>query len=555
MREQLAMQKKLFSRLSFGGASAWFWVMVVLASFASISTGLAMTNPMDIIKTNSGLISGKMLEGGVHAFKGIPFAAPPVGDLRWQPPQPPAPWDGIWQCVQYGPACPQPDMSSTIGANFSNQSEDCLYLNVWTPASSSVAKLPVMVWIHGGAFIVDDASNPLYDGQNLARKGVVVVSINYRLGPFGFMAHPGLSQESSQNVSGNYGFLDQIAALKWVRDNIVAFGGDPNKVTIFGESAGARSVALLMVSPLSKGLFQQGILESRTVFAPIYNLRQSWYGRFSMEHVGEIIAQRLGCDKDPDPAACMRSKSAQEILSAAQPIIAGLVFSEKQGFPFEPNVDGWAIPEDPSDLFEAGKQAKIPIIAGSNGDEATLFTYTMAISPNSTQNIMKLLFPGYADQIFNMFPMNTNEEARAGLNNIYADLSSISPIRSTVRDMDTIGARVWHYNFTRVRPDTRGKMLGAYHGCEIQYIFGTFPLGPLEVADQRVANAIAGAWVKFAVTGNPNGAGLPPWPAYNRRAENYLEFGNQIQVGQHLKTAECDLFQQIEAGQRANRGH
>jgi para-nitrobenzyl esterase len=552
------LQKKpgnlnLFSRLSLRAVLAGFWFVGVLVSSALISPGAAAEGPMDIIKINSGSISGVSLEGGVHAFKGIPFAAPPVGNLRWRPPQQVAPWNGVRKCLQYGPACPQPDLSSTIGARFSNQSEDCLYVNVWTPATSPAANLPVMVWIHGGAFIVDDSSNPLYDGKNLARKGVVVVSINYRLGPYGFLAHPRLSQESSHHVSGNYGFLDQIVALKWVRDNIKAFGGDPNKVTIFGESAGARSVALLMVSPLSKGLFQQGILESRTVFTPIYDMRQSWYGRPSMEHIGELIAQRLGCDKASDPIACMRSKSAQEILSAAKPTIAGLIFSEKKGFPFEPIVDGWAIPEDPSDMFDAGRQARIPIIAGSNRDEATLFTSKMKIDPTRAQAIVRFVFPRHADKILHMFPMKTTEEARTGLNNIFGDMGSIAPIRATLRDMDKIGARTWRYYFTRVRPDSRGQRFEAYHGCEIQYVFETFPPGPLEAVDRQVADAITGAWVRFAATGDPNGGGLPQWPAYNRSAGSYLEFGNQIRVGQHLRTPASDLFQQIEMEQRANR--
>lgn len=245
-------------------------------------------------RIQSGQVSGTILGGqkGVHVFKGIPFAAPPVADLRWKPPQPVKAWEGVRACTEFGPACPQPKVP-IISTDITQLSEDCLHLNVWTPAKRSGTGRPVMVWIHGGGFGIGATCQTWFNGESLARQGVVIVTINYRLGPFGFLAHPLLSQESEQRVSGNYGLLDQIAALQWVKRNIAAFGGDPNCVTIFGESAGAASVCHLLVAPLAKGLFHRAIAESGGARAPIRHLREKWYGKEPMEAVGSYVAKEL----------------------------------------------------------------------------------------------------------------------------------------------------------------------------------------------------------------------------------------------------------------------
>jgi para-nitrobenzyl esterase len=413
-----------------------------------------------------------------------------------------------------------------------------------------------MVWIHGGGFMVGSASDDLYDGVDLARRGVVVVTANYRLGPFGFFAHPLLSRESGRNASGNYGLLDQIAVLEWVRDNIRAFGGDPKRVTLFGESAGGRSVALLMVSPLSRGLFHRAILESRTVYTRIQDLRKSWYGWPSMETVGERIAKELGVDKSKDPLAALRRKTTEEIITSSKPALPGLTPALTKGNPFEPIVDGWVIPDDPSDMFDAGRQQKIPVMAGSNADEATLFFQNVDFNNlRRCRNIIEYAFPKYTDEIFKIYPVNTSKEARVALNGAFGDMSSTAPIRRTVRRMDDIGAKAWLYHFTHVRSDAKGRELGAYHGSEIRFVFDNLRLSksPVDSADRRVANAMSGSWVRFAATGNPNGPGLSEWPSYNRTEEPYLDFGNEIVVKHHLKKASCNLFEKIEADRRANK--
>jgi len=527
----------------------------VLSSFVSreMTAETSMTDPL---KISGGLISGIAIGSGVHVYKGIPYAAPPVGSLRWKPPQPAKYWDGVRTCASYGPVCPQPNWTNLTGKSYSNASEDCLYLNVWTPAKGAGEQLPVMVWFHGGAFMVGSASDDLYDGGDLARKGVVVVTTNYRLGPFGFFAHPLLSRESGRNASGNYGLLDQIAVLEWVRDNIRAFGGDPKRVTIFGESAGGRSVALLMVSPLSKGLFHRAILESRTVYTTIQDLRKSWYGWPSMETVGERITKELGTDKANNPLAALRAKKTEEILAASKPALPGLTPALTKGNPFEPIVDGWVIPDDPSDLFDAGKQHKVPIMAGSNADEATLFFQNMDFNNlRRCKNIIQYAFPKYTDEIFRIYPMNTSKEARVAMNGIFGDMSSTAPIRRTVRRVADIGANAWLYYFTHVRSDERGRELGAYHGSEIRFVFNNLRLGksPVEAVDRRVADAMSGSWVRFAATGNPNGQGLTEWPSYNKAEEPCLDFGAEIVVKHHLKKASCDLFEKVEADRRAHK--
>lgn len=510
----------------------------------------------DPIRIKGGTVSGVPLEDGIRAYKGIPFAAPPVGDLRWRPPQEVTPWKGVRQCVEFGPACVQPELSKMISGRYENTSEDCLYLNVWTPARDPGDKLPVMVWYHGGAFMTGSASDDFYDGRDLARQGVIVVTTNYRLGPFGFMAHPLLSKESPHKVSGNYGLLDQIATLQWVRDNIRAFGGDPDRVTIFGESGGGRSVAHLMVCPLAEGLFHRAIMQSSTVYRPIHHLRQSWYGRPPMETVGVQVARRLGCDRAPDPIAALRAKGAQEILDASDPSLAGFGLSKSEGTPFEPIADGWLIPDDPSDLFDAGRQHKVPVIAGSNADEGTLFLGRKRLrSLRKVRDTIRKAFPENPEAILNLYPVTTQNEAHEALNQLSGDMSCACPMRSIVRNMEKRGSKAWLYYFSHVRADLLGKMLGAWHGSEIRFVFNSLDRGKTRVTDKDryVARIMSACWVRFAATGDPNGPGLPRWPSYTRGQEYYLEFGDRVQSKQGLKKAACDILGKIEADRRAKR--
>ncbi len=512
------------------------------------------------VTIESGIIEGQSLEQNIFSFKGIPYAAPPVGKLRWQPPQPVEPWKNPKSTIAYGATCPQPDMSELIFKSYRAMAEDCLYLNVWTPAiDSSAAKLPVMVWIHGGGFIVGTASDDYYTGQDLAKSGVVVVTLNYRLGPFGFFAHPLLSQESEHKVSGNYGLLDQIAALQWVQKNIKSFGGDAENITLFGESAGGRSIASLMVSPLSKGLFHKAILQSSTVFRPMYHLTESWYGRPSMENVGLQLAAALDADKEKDVLAALRQLSVDEIMKEAKPTLPGMLEGKNKkqdGIAFEPAVDGWVLPGSPSDLFDAGKQHPIPIIAGSNADEGSLFARKISfLTARRARKIIEEVFAEDAPQILKLYPFDDRDAARTALNRIAGDMNSAAPMDKTVSDMTRINSPAWLYYYTHVREDELGQKLGAWHGSEIRMVFNSLDRGKAKItdADRKVAATISQYWLNFAKTGNPNGSGLPDWPQYKINEAKYLEIAAEPRVGNHLRQDKVDFFAALELKRRQAR--
>jgi para-nitrobenzyl esterase len=497
------------------------------------------------IRTDSGLISGLTVgeNKDVHVYKGIPFAAPPVGDLRWKAPQRVKPWEGIRACTEFGHWSPQP--RSLLGFASGNQSEDCLYLNVWTPAKSASGKLPVMVWIHGGGFTTGSGALQAYDGEALARHGAVVVTINYRLGPFGFFAHPLLSKESPQGVSGNYGFLDQIAALEWVQRNIAAFGGNPKCVTIFGESAGSASVCRLMISPLTRGLFQRAIAESGGAHGRNRHLREQSGLMESMEKVGEQIAQKLGCDKAEDPLAALRAKTADDLLRASEPA-QGLYDS---GTRFGPVVDGWAIPDDPGDMFDAGLQHDVPLMIGSNGDEGTLFLVQMPVQRVAGYRLMvSTLFGQYAEEALRLFPCASDDQLRAALTRFTTVTAFAAPARALAKDMTKKKSPAFLYQFTHVSPALKARGMGATHAAEIPYVFGTLRAGlAYDAKDQGLSRVMQACWVQFAKTGKPNGAGLPKWPAYNAKSDAHLEFGDQIKVGHGLYKEACDLLEKVLA--------
>ena len=338
-------------------------------------SGSALT-ANDTVRVEGGLISGSV-DDGVRSYKGIPFAAPPVGELRWKAPQPVAAWEGVRECNDFGPDCPQAPypQSSLYYSAPRKQSEDCLYLNVWT-AAKAAEKRPVMVWIHGGALTRGSGATRAYDGTALAKKGVVLVTINYRLGPLGYLAHPELTAESPNRSSGNYGALDQIAALKWVQKNIAAFGGDPGRVTIFGESAGSWSVNALVASPLARGLFHRAIGQSGGSFGPMTYLKEDREGRPSAEKIGEAFAKAAGADS----IKALRAQPAEKIVEVFN--------SDPEGRKFrtQPNVDGWALPDEIRNIFAQGKQNEVPVIVGSNANEMTTLTVP-AMVPKTTEDL------------------------------------------------------------------------------------------------------------------------------------------------------------------------
>lgn len=515
---------------------------LILLSTVAVSCAPASVPIKDPIKIDTGQISGTTV-GDIHIYKGIPFAAPPVGDLRWKPPQPVAPWQGVKDCTEFGPA-PAGYFSASF-KSYSEPSEDCLYLNVWTPAKTTGDKLPVMVWIYGGAFRFGEGSNPGYDGVNLANHGVILVTINYRVGPLGFLAHPLLSKEDEHNSSGNYGLLDQIAALQWVQKNIAAFGGDPSRVTIFGQSAGATSVLWLMASPLTTGLFQRAIAESAYEGATFSHLRENKYGNEPREKMGEQMAKDIGCDTAADPIACMRSKSAEEILEKGTPPTD--VFAEA-AYRYEPCVDGWVIPDLPLNIFEAGKQQDVPLIMGSMADEGSLFLLLAKPSVDSYKAYVGYAFGDKAQQVLAMYPAGDDDEAAASQRQVTTFCTFTCPVRAYANTMANVKSPVYLYHFTRVPPGA--KMLGAFHAMDINYVFSNFIpiLSPLKAdkyfddTDRALSEAIMSYWANFAAAGDPNKEGLANWPVYDASTGQYLDFGDTIQVKSGMSVDICDLY-------------
>lgn len=498
----------------------------VISSFAALMLiAAALAQPSKPVKVEGGLLQGAV-EDGLTIYRGIPYAAPPIGDLRWRPPQSPPKWQGVRAADQYGRACIQ---TNAAIAKLPAPSEDCLYLNVWTPAKSATEKLPVMVWIHGGGFVAGTPAERTYDGAWLAKDGVIVVSIGYRLGVMGFLAHPGLSAESEKHVSGNYGLLDMIAGLKWVQKNISAFGGDTNRVTVFGESAGAAAVSILCASPLAKGLFHGAIAESGAFFAPV-RAGASGPGEgatplLAAEKAGAEWAQSLGAAT----IAELRKLPADKLQAASQrrPGSNGMMSGPNVT---APNVDGWVVPGDQYKLYQAGRYNDVPVIVGYNSDEGALFG-----SPASrdvyVENVRKR-YGRFADQILGVYPGGETPAEKRTARNLMRDSSFGSHSWSWVRLQTQTGKAKAFYYFFDVHPDYPADSpkagFGSPHASELPYLFNDLP-GPNHPApvipeDHRVAEMMRTYWTNFAKTGDPNGPGVPKWTAYDAKNPQTLHF-------------------------------
>jgi para-nitrobenzyl esterase len=509
------------------------FVRLTIAALAASARCLALDATVTI---DSGRVQG-VIANGVTAFKGIPYAAPPVGPLRWKPPQPAPRWDTVRFAADYGSPCPQPPILERMwGIRYEKQSEDCLTLNVWSAARTAQERHPVMVWIHGGDFIAGSSGGPSAtaasaDGSILARQGVVVVSLNYRLGPFGFLALPALSRESPQHASGNYGMLDQIAALQWVHRNIAAFGGDSGNVTVFGESAGAGSICWLMASPLARPLFLRAIAQSPVVF------------------IGAVAlsgAEQSGTKLFGENLAALRAKSTSDIMSAAK-FQDDIFFGS--GDYWGPIVDGWVIPEDPAAVFRAGRQASVALIAGTNADEGSVFTTAFAYSNVlAYRALLSQRYSLLSSTVFSLYPAYFNPQVRPAMTRLLTDSMFLTSARRMVRAQAPINSATYLYHFTRVSPYARLYSLGSYHGAEIPYVFGTVDLvnslipGAYANQDRELARSMSAAWVRFASTGNPNGTGFPGWPAYTAAADPHQEFGDSIRAVARLHAKAVDSF-------------
>lgn len=510
-----------------------------------VSANAAVAGP---VRIQSGLIAGvpSRWDASVTVFKGIPYAEPPVGRLRWRPPQTPARWQGVRRADHFGNVCPQPGGTPAMRAAMS---EDCLFANVWTAASPKERR-PVFVWIYGGGFTVGTGADPLFDGTGLARKGLVVVTFNYRLGPLGFLATPALSKESGHNASGNYGMLDQIALLKWVHDNIAAFGGDPRRVTIAGQSAGAGSVGFLDMSPLAKGLFQRAIGESHARYPRDPELR---YLSTSYRTMGNAERQGLkyAAARGAHTLTQLRAMSWQRLIEGSNTYDARVRTGSDARPPlFRPVVDGWVIPKDYSQTYGAGLQTSVPYIAGNNHDETGAVPETAFASlraqtgarrpgpgspyPNVTlrefRQAAQMKFGSLTAEYLKLYPASTDQEAALENNAEVHDNSRISTFLWASTWTKHARGPVFTYFWTHAPPGASHDTRGAYHGSEINYVFDNLYATdrPWTSTDRKIADIMSSYWVNFTKDGNPNGKGLPLWPAFDPAKRQVMELGDHF---------------------------
>lgn len=492
-------------------------LLVLLLHLLSCSSN----EPVTIVRVEGGKVEG-IQEDGLSVFKGIPFAAPPVGELRWKPPQPVKDWDTILKADRFAPACPQRTSQGSKPGNFS---EDCLYLNIWTPARSAKEKLPVMVWIYGGGFAFGSTSIPGYSGEQLAKMGVIVVSVAYRLGPLGFMAHPELTAESEGHISGNYGLLDQIAGLKWVQNNISKFGGDPSRVVIFGESAGAISVSMLAASPLAKGLFSGAISQSGGNFGPVSTTRVNGGIQTlqSAEEIGVGFMKRMGAGSIDE------LRNMEPVKWMSDPL------SQMGGF--WPVVDGYVLIDDQFKLYEAGKYNDVPVIIGTNSDEGSMFA--RPVPPEEYVESMNRRFGPFSEKVLEIYPIDSVTGTYRPLADIFREVMFAWPSWSWAKLQTKTGkSDVFVYYFDQFSPEpvSPGAPVpaGAAHAAEIPYVFGHLRQNPAaEVSDEQelLSGAMIKYWTNFAKNGDPNGEGLPVWPVFSDSEESVMYFKGQPHTG------------------------
>jgi para-nitrobenzyl esterase len=473
------------------------------------------------VKIESGFVEGTV-ENGVVVYNGIPFAAPPVGDLRWRPPQPVKSWDGVLKANKYAPACIQLNMK-VLGYLDYGMSEDCLYLNIWKPDTSG-KKLPVLIWIHGGGFNLGSTSQAVTTGEQLAKKGIIVVSIAYRLGILGFFSHPELTAESENHVSGNYGLLDQIFALKWIQKNIAAFGGDSANVTIFGESAGGQSANLLAASPLAKGLFQRAICMSGGAFMPASTKkdRDCILTLKSAEASGLEYAKSLGASSIND----LRKMDPQKFVNDLD-MSAGL----------PPVIDGYVIPDDLYKLYESGNYNDVPVLLGNTSGEGTMFILKDKYS--KYEETTRKLYGPVADKLLKLYPRGNKDITKKAMADLFRD-TYIGWFTYTWARLQTKTGKapVYVYYFNQLQPKSIitsfAKSTDAYHGSDCAYVFDHLDQNPkikYTDDDKKLSQIMVDYWINFTKYGNPNGKDLPEWPAYSAGKQSVIYFNTDIKPG------------------------
>jgi len=511
------------------------WLAVFAISLAAAESPTAAVT--------GGEIRGGLLEKGGAVFKGVPFAQPPLADLRWRPPASVKPWPGTRDTTTFSPPCAQ----NSGGRMLETSSEDCLYLNVWTPQWVPRTPLPVMFWIHGGGNYGGTASSANFDGESLARHGVVVVTANYRLTIFGFFAHPELTRESPHHSSGNYGLLDQIAALQWVRDNIARFGGDPGNVTVFGQSAGAVDANVLMTSPLAKGLFQRVIAESGTV------TRNPDAATLGMTALGAVMQVKSGPVTYSDAAELTEAERAGEKLGGNLAALRALPAADLLKLVAPPRmsigpangvvVDGWVFPQAPAEVFSKGQQLRVPLLLGNNARERTP-PETAREDLTRAAEAMYGPLAAKASALYEFASAPAPDPLYGG--------TAAQWVVDTMYRCPVVAQLLWHagagnpayeYQFDHAAPGREA--LGAVHGAEVPFVFGLPGANNTRyaVADQEISAAIQQYWTNFAKTGSPSGAGLPQWPKFDSAARGYIEFTDSGPIaGEGLRRPFCDLY-------------
>lgn len=489
-------------------------ITLLVAMFVMFAAGLAIAQQPAPVKVEGGLLQGTS-EDGLTVYKGIPFAAPPIGELRWRAPQPPAPWEGVRKADKSS-ASPMQEMREGLGpwtSEYQPQgavSEDCLYLNVWTVTTSAKEKRPVVMYIPGGAFTGGSGNVPVYDGKNLAKKGLVVVTINYRVGVMGFLAHPELTKESEHNSSGNYGLLDQVAGLEWIKKNIAAFGGDPDCVTIMGQSAGAMSVHYLTASPPAKGLFIRAIAQS---------------GSYVQLGPGESLASA-----EQTGIQFAKAKSAASLAELRAMPAADLIAPTKEEFHFLPIVDGWFLPKSVDEIFAAGEQNDVATLTGWVADEGSFSDDYGKVPGEEFQKRVRQQTGAQAGGILQLYQASTQAEAAESQKVFARDMSMVSMSLWAMKREKTGKTNVYTYLFTHPQPGATKERYQTFHSSELPYIFDNLKQSPRPwtAGDEKIAGTMSAYWTNFIATGGPNGKGLLRWPTFSETPEQTMELGDTM---------------------------